>query len=796
MGSRHHKSQGDDPGRKIDFVMKIQCIQCNKTYDIDSALIAEGGSKVRCNRCKLIFWAFPDGGTAPPDHSKETPKRQQPPGAPAQEKDALTDDIRGRQFKIFISNSWLSSRARNIILTNVSSRNELISLSSNRISGFQNCGKKMLQEILAFIRDIKTTSAGDGSAAADSKRRARSSKYENAQARATAKKVLRKEPTNYRLGALPLFSNTEIPGFSAADLHPGYKADLKISDVPFSVRAVNVLEIMGLKTLGDVMMTPFSRLLLQQNLGRTTLRKIQARIREAILNAPKELSPSDIVSSSYNEMITRFVREAIKNERNATILLKRLLPETDKLRTYDEIGEEFDITRERVRQIIRKGMRRLATPLVRAKLSPFFDNLGDIIREGGGIIDGFSLALKTREAFGWKAPLNPKALALLLEMDEQFRHDNENSDWILVPDCECLTCEYPMTVLNGALLENTSMAVEDFARQLATACKNSCGQSKSIERFHTAFVERLIGTSDGRYLIKKDVIFPYAVWRAKRSNRLHKVVYQVLQAVGHPVHFTEAARMVREASEQYKNVSERYVHFALIDHPDIVKMGRGTYGLLAWNGPRDREASHAIQKVLKSAGLPLKTANISNALKAEYIEREIITELKHNKLFVEIGFDYFDLKNRWRATSPEKLLEGVHETIKPFAVSLIPNHNSSYNLVLGIVFLEFMDNPGKIRKDVLNDRFYEYYHQNHEADPFGESKNAEVPKTGKQKSVNLENQILKDPLEVISNSEFISLNDGVLSIDGQVMESLSISQKERIKIILLKKLDNYYHQFS
>ncbi len=795
MGDKHQGRRGHDHGRKTDFVMKIQCIQCKMAYDIDSALIAEGGTKVRCNRCKVIFWAFPDGRSSRVTPPLADPKGKQPPEPSGRAKDSLPDDIKGRKFKILISNSWLSRRARNVILRNVSSRNELVTLSPDRISQFRNCGKKTLHEILEFTREINTSAAWDGSTAS-AVDRPQSAKDENLGTESPTKRILRKAPTKDRLKALPLFSNKVIPGFSAADLHPGYKADLKISDVPFSIRAANVLENMDIKTLGNAMMTPSGLLLLQKNFGRTTLGEIQSRIRKAVLSTTRELSPYDVVSSGYDELITRFVRSSLKNKRNATILLKRLLPETDKLRTYDEIGEEYGITRERVRQIIGKGMTKIAFPTVRAKLASFFDKLQEIVRGGGGIIDIDSLASATRKAFDWQSPVRPKALALILEMNDEIQFDKYNKDWILVPDCECLTCEYPMTVLDGGLPEDTSTAVDVFAEQLASACKESCGQSETIERFHAAFVERLIEATDGQYLIKDDVIFPYGVWQTRRSNQLDKVIYRVLQAAGHPVHFTEAAQMVRDASEHYQNVSERYVHSVLISHPDIVLMGRGTYGLLEWDSPRDCTAPQAIQKLLKSAGLPLKIADIIDALKADYPEWEILAELKRNKEFVEIGVDYFDLKKRWEATSPGKLFERLNETSKAFAIYLITNNHCSYKLVLGIVLLEFMDKSGKIRKNILKEHFYDYYLQRYQAGLLVESENVKVSKIGKQKRASLENQVFKKALEIISNTEFIDFGDGVLSIDRQLLISLLKNQKERIKIILLKELENYYHKLT
>ena len=793
MGTGHHESQGNDHGRKTAIVMKIRCLQCKTTYGIDSALIAEGGTKVRCSRCKVTFWAFPDGKTSPvtPQLAATNRKKTTEPSEPKTE--SPPDDIQGKQFRKFIANSFLSNRAQNVVLRNVSSRNELVSLSPNSIAWFRNCGKKTLHEILAFIREINPMAAGDGSAAS-AEEGSESAEGENAQAETPAKDILRKAPTDDRLGALPLFSNTEIPDFSARDLHPDYKADLKISDVHFSVRAANALENMGIKTLGDVMMTPFSRLLLQKSFGRTTLEEIQARIRKTILFAPKELSPSDIVSSSYDEMITEFVREAIKNERNATILLRRLLPETDKLRTYDEIGEEFDITRERVRQIIRKGLRKIALPMVQAKLAPFFDKLGNIIREGGGIIDVDSLALKTREAFGWKAPLNPKALALLLEMDEQIRHDKENSDWILVPDCECLTCEYPMTVLDGGLPDDTSTAVGDFAEQLTTSCKASCGQSKTIERFHTAFVERLIDASDGRYLIKDDAIFPYRVWQTKQSNQLDQVIHRVLQAVGRPVHFTEAVQMIREASEHYQNVSERYVHSVLIGHPDTVLMGRGIYGLLEWESPRDCTAFQAIQKVLKSAGLPLKKADITDSLKADYPEREIVTELKQYKSFVEIGFDYFDLKKRWEATSPEKLLEGLHDPIVPFLEFILTNNNCSYKPVLTFLILENMDDKGEIFRSNLKEIFFDFYLQRKQKNLKVESDSCSANRVDTDNKNKLKHVIIAEPLKRLLGSSFFHFSDiqNQIIIDQSIFRSLTIFSMEAIKISFLKWIELYF----
>ena len=61
------------------------------------------------------------------------------------------------------------------------------------------------------------------------------------------------------------------------------------------------------------------------------------------------------------------------SEREAKVLRLRFGLDNGRARTLEEVGKEFDVTRERIRQIEAKALRKLRHPSRSKKLKDFLD---------------------------------------------------------------------------------------------------------------------------------------------------------------------------------------------------------------------------------------------------------------------------------------------------------------------------------------------------------------------------------------------------------------------------------------
>ena len=83
-------------------------------------------------------------------------------------------------------------------------------------------------------------------------------------------------------------------------------------------------------------------------------------------------SPSDVASQT---MLKEELNEVLKtlSDREARVLSLRFGLEDGRTRTLEEVGKEFNVTRERIRQIEAKALRKLRHPSRSKRLKDFLD---------------------------------------------------------------------------------------------------------------------------------------------------------------------------------------------------------------------------------------------------------------------------------------------------------------------------------------------------------------------------------------------------------------------------------------
>ena len=489
-------------------------------------------------------------------------------------------------FIKFVKTADLSVRATNVLLRNWTSLEELNSLSEKAILISPNCGRKTAREILNFL----DTGRKEGIIRPLS----------------SVKEQLAEPPEESSISLLPLFSSIKLKNISVEDLSPGFHATVKLAELDLSVRTANVLSVAGLETIGEVLLTAGSDLLGQKNFGKKSLNELKDIVCFLCLQT-NDVSRSltgktvHIDYTAYEIMISSFIRQCENNMRNQDLLIKRFSFQEGKVPTLNEIGQHFGITRERVRQVLQKGLKKLQKKRNLNKLAFFWEGLDSVVAKGGGVINLGALPVVLQDQFNWLHPPNFYALAQLLLLRQPQENFKEEGDLFTV-ESECLTCDQPLQQLLSLDFKKTeSFHIQVIAARLCAHCKSSCPWKQPVVIFYRAFIERLVAQSEGRLVLHGDVVSSHGKWVGKYCENLKDVACHVLENYGKPMHFTEIASQIREQNNNFKELSDHNLHSSIIRYDKIVIASRGTYGLKSWELKSYRSVSTAIETFIVSS---------------------------------------------------------------------------------------------------------------------------------------------------------------------------------------------------
>ncbi|MBF0203779.1 MAG: hypothetical protein HQK67_05560, partial [Desulfamplus sp.] len=428
----------------------------------------------------------------------------------------------------------LSVRAENVLLQNVGSIEELLSLDEEKILNLRNCGRKTVQEILAFQDTIRS----DRFIPIIFSEKQPS---QESQPSPSIADKLKEAPSEESLSLLPLFSSFPLFNINELeitpdDLHPEFYASTKLSDLALSRRTANVLYYSGIETLGELILTSGYSLLRKKNFGRNSLAELKDIVRSICLKETSYNSgnSTQIDYSSYKSMISTFLQQSgiskhQDNKRNEDIIFKRFCFQEGKVPTLEELGQDFGITRERARQILLKATTTLQIKSNLDKLSYFWERFDSIVTQGGGMIHLGSLPAALQAEFNWSNPPYYRALGQLLILREPDANLKEESN-LVTAQSTCLNCDVPLKYLLSLDFDSINcLHIKVLAVKLSSHCQNNCYQNTNpsnhpVTTFHKAFIEHLIDKSGDRFALHNNLVSSYDKWLVKYSGKLEGII--------------------------------------------------------------------------------------------------------------------------------------------------------------------------------------------------------------------------------------------------------------------------------
>jgi len=698
-------------------------------------------------------------------------------------------------WKEVIFRAELSVRATNVLSRHFSSRDEFLSFDKNSFGDLRNCGRKTVDKLIEF-RDWIIARSGEAPQPAP----------EVMSPTKSVEDELKLQPSEENIAFLPIFSSKRLTGFAVNDLHPAFHGAASLEDFVFSVRTSKILRLLGLRTIGEVMLSPSRDLLSQRNFGRNCLREVQDFIRSFVLSDDTtpiavggiengDIDP-DIDYSSYEELVASFVRHCLESKRDQEIICNRLdFP--DDMPTLEQLGERFGLTRERVRQILKKGNELLRVKVHRKLLADFWEQVARLIREGGGITSIQDLSESLQKEYEWPGLRNPVALVELLAVAEGEKDFVVSGDVITVP-CPCLACETPREYLQMLDFEaNESYHLVVVGDRLARHCQSHC-QILPPRKFHKAFIEKIVADSGGEYRVHGDLVFPQDRWLIRHGKKLAELIVHILEDNGTPMHFNEIASAIRKENSNYREISDHNVHSTMMRIDSIEITQRGIYGLKKWGAGGYQSVSKAIEKILVAHDLPMRCSEIIKQLDGQFSAGNVSAALYNwHSRFIGIGEGFYDRPERWRERSVTGFIELLPEALRNLARYVTTDNNCSYKLVLALVYFRGMDERGAFYLPALKDRFYNFYFGRHKKGQMVEADNVLVSRICEPRAIEIRDKAIEEPMNGFLNSGFWNQKSSCLCLQENLVALLVNSDVHNLLLItLLKGIDDYFGMIS
>lgn len=411
------------------------------------------------------------------------------------------------------------------------------------------------------------------------------------------------------------------------------KANLEGSDpietLGLPTRIENALKAAGINTLNLLFLSTEKEIVESRNLGHRSLELI-TKYKDAIRKG--------IITGIQDEELVDVTLNRCKDEREKMIISKRYGLFTGERETLEEIGENLNITRERVRQIQNKTLSRMRHPSTKSK-QRLKELIAKVCLENGGIITD-------READNLMPKLVKNSsidgssfLDLVADLGWIQKHKVSDTSFYSSNNSNFPLSQLMESIISIIKIKHKALSVEEIMKAMAldsnqdsamisnivTKCCNSDPRIEKIEEKYTLYS------------------FPSSI-----TNKWAYFISKVLEESGEPLHFTEIAERVnKQLSSVNEKLEQRRVYAILIQKPQFAHTGSwGMYGLTKW-GLRKESTLDLAEEYIRKAGFPVHWEQIYNYVsKYKYTKPgNIVSILNSGDRFVRVGRGMYWVKN-------------------------------------------------------------------------------------------------------------------------------------------------------
>jgi len=304
-------------------------------------------------------------------------------------------------------------------------------------------------------------------------------------------------------------------------------------------------------------------------------------------------------------------------------------------KTLSLIGKELNLSRERIRQIEKEGLRKLASKIVDRK-NEYLESIIQSFKKSGGIAKHDSIATKFLEENLKSSKNEFNALHLIFFLMPELKKIDKTREleasWIITS----ISKEEVLEVINGWV--NHLQKVKK-----PTTIDVLVKENSSHEKYEMTFLSELPHISKKLIRTENDFI-GLADWPEVNPRNVRDKIYYILKKEGKPLHFEVIAKKINEEKFSKKKVVKATVHNELIADDRFVLVGRGIYALSEW-GYNPGTVRDIIKNILDISKSPMKVDEIvSEVLKQRTVKKNtILINLQTKPDFKKVGRDSYAL---------------------------------------------------------------------------------------------------------------------------------------------------------
>jgi len=416
------------------------------------------------------------------------------------------------------------------------------------------------------------------------------------------------------------------------------KMNINLYELDFDNRFANALnQFSEMYTVRDLLTKCPTDFLQLKNCSKKSIGKAQ----DVLLNLFYENDEMNISTITYHdEYVIEKLKKIIKDERNLNIYLQKNNYNQIKNLNLTQIGIKYEITRERVRQIVGTISRKIA------KNKQIFSNLINEMKTFGYVfnLDRFLNSLSENKI---NNKINLKFLnKMILEFIINYEEITLSGKFVITVKIEKLNDL--LEIIDEYVydhIKDSKIGVE--INEIINLLNENIFSPNDIEVSKFLNIDILSFISDQRkhFYVEENKIFNEMMYQIHFGKRLKEIVFWSMKYLYAPIHFSQLAEFVRKNNKRHNNSPDGSIHGSLMDSKLYNLAGFGTYVLKETNHPKYISATDSIKMILDENG-PTTEIKIIEILKTKFNISNIKLSLKNNinKQFIKIGNDLYDLK--------------------------------------------------------------------------------------------------------------------------------------------------------
>lgn len=416
------------------------------------------------------------------------------------------------------------------------------------------------------------------------------------------------------------------------------KLSTDLNLLSFGVRFTAALKSFpNCKNVGDVIRMKVADFLALENVGIKSVKDARQIIIEFLKSDDIEISYSD----RLDERMIQKLKTVIRREQYVEVFLEYYEFMMNKKIFLNDIGAEFGVTRERIRQKIAKVSVEIN------KNSYILKDLVNSLKEFGYIFKLESFYQHIVQQRIW----NERNERFLFNLVKEFISGKNDivlsKQFVMTLDGRKMTktlqemnsrtCEFVAHDRNG-------IPINIVLEHLSNEFDNNLDQDFDLDKLMTADVLEFLAITFENFYVKDSLVYNEMIFQMRFGKKLDSVIVSTLKFLGEPIHFKQLAAYIRETNVIHSDVPEGSVHGMLQKNAEVLIVGAGTYSYKKDDIEEYRSTPVLIFELLKECGPLLESQIIKRLPEVEVNTIKLSLKNHTNKHFIRIGNDLYDIK--------------------------------------------------------------------------------------------------------------------------------------------------------